>query len=197
MNTEDVTFDNFLSLDPSEREKFLKDPEKMKKLVRKNLGAHRYAHSLSVADTCKDLAKAHHYDEDKAYMAGLLHDCCKFKDEKGKSLLRSLLEKYDPQKLSYPEPTYHSFAAKYYLKEKCDFKDQEILNAIYNHTICDSDDTLSIILYIADKREPLRQIDDDILAIAHEDLYKAYDLLKADVEKYIRGNNEGFIENRV
>ena len=51
---------------------------------------------------------------------------------------------------------------------------KEILNAIYNHTIIDSRDKLSLILYLADKREPLRNINDDILDIAKIDLKKAY-----------------------
>ena len=70
--------------------------------------------------------------------------------------------------------------------------DSDILNAIYNHTICRSRDKLSLILYIAAQREPLRKIDDDILKIAYADLYKAFEKLERDVKKYIGGKNEEF-----
>ena len=53
-----------------------------------------------------------------------------------------------------------------------------------------------MILYIADKREPLRGVEDDILDIAKKDLKKAFGLLSIDVERYITEvKNERFIEN--
>ena len=59
-----------------------------------------------------------------------------------------------------------------------------------------SHDKLSIILYIADKREPLRGIDDEIAEIAKKDLMKAYELLDHDVERYLKEvKNERFIKN--
>ncbi|MDO4197359.1 MAG: bis(5'-nucleosyl)-tetraphosphatase (symmetrical) YqeK [Erysipelotrichaceae bacterium] len=197
MIRKDITFDNFMTLDADSRKELLKDREFMKQLVKKNMKKSRYLHSLSVADTCEMLAECHGVDPDKAYMAGLLHDVCKFPDEKTSGVLEEYLKKYDPEKLNSIQGGYHGWVAKYYLIEKCDYKDEEILNAIYNHTICNSDDKLSLILYIADKREPLRKIDDDILEIAKYDLYRAYEMLKDDVEQYVRGKNEGFVKNSV
>jgi HD superfamily phosphohydrolase YqeK len=53
-------------------------------------------------------------------------------------------------------------------------------------------------LYIADKREPLRKIDDGIVEVAEKDLYKAYEMLEKDVERYIKEvKNERFIENSI
>ena len=197
MNYEDLSFDDFLTYPQDKQEAILKDYEALKAMLKKNVSLHRYNHSLSVADTCRKLAKAHGYNQEKAYLAGLLHDVCKFKGEEGIKLLEAYLLKYDRDKLNGIKGAYHSWVAPYYLKEKLGFDDEEILNAIYNHTICNSDDTLSLILYIADKREPLRNIDDDILDIAYKDLHKAYDLLNIKVKEYIESKNERFIENRL
>ena len=193
MNMEDVTFDCFMSLPHKMRKQILNDPDAIKILIRKNLKKKRYDHSLSVADMARDLARYHHIDENKAYIAGLLHDCTKYlSNEQHDSYLRY----FDPEKTAYPESAKHSFSAKYYLKEKLNFHDRDILNAIYNHTICRSRDRLSIILYIADKREPLRGIDDGIAELAKKDLYGAFAKLSWDVEKYLKEvKNERFIEN--
>ncbi|MBQ3387356.1 MAG: nicotinate (nicotinamide) nucleotide adenylyltransferase, partial [Eggerthellaceae bacterium] len=47
------------------------------------VGEHRYAHIIGVAETAKSLAKAYGVDEDKAYLAGLLHDWDKAYDDEG------------------------------------------------------------------------------------------------------------------
>lgn len=196
-----VTFDNFYNLDSKTRKKYINDIDVLSSMVKENVSEHRYLHSLSVADVCKKLAMKHNVDPDKAYLAGLLHDCCKFPDSDSSRVLEDYLKYYDPEKLEgeYGKAygAYHSWVAKYYLKEKLNFHDSDILNAIYNHTICNSKDKLSIILYIADKREPLRNIDDDILNIAYNDLYKAYRILKWDVKKYLEDNDERFIDTSI
>lgn len=196
MNINDVSFDNFMQLSSKDRKCILNDIELLKVLVKKNISNKRYEHSLSVAKECCKLAKIHHVDVNKAYYAGILHDVCKFESGDIKKLI-NYLKYYDPNKLQYHEATYHSFIAKYYLKEKCNYHDKDVLNAIYNHTICRSKDKLSLILYIADKREPLRGINDNILQIAQKDLYKAYVLLTKAVEEYLKGKNERFIANSI
>ena len=190
----DINFDNFMSLDSKKRKFILNDIESLKLLAATSLSENRYQHSLSVANLAKDLAIKHHLDGNKAYIAGLLHDVTKIYDEKFHD---DYLRYYDQDKLSYPYKVKHSFSCKYFLKEKLNFHDKQILNAIYNHTICQSKDKLSIILYIADKREPLRNINDDIIEIAYNDLYKAYDLLQADVYKYLKEKNERFIKDSI
>lgn len=196
-----VTFDNFYSFDSKTRKQYINDIDVLKSMIKQNVSEHRFLHSLSVADLCKKLALKHNVDPDKAYLAGLLHDCCKFPNSDSSGVLEEYLKYYDPEKLTgvYKEAygAYHSWVGKYYLKEKLNFHDADILNAIYNHTICNSKDKLSLILYIADKREPLRNIDDDILDIAYKDLYKAYEKLIWDVKKYLKENNEEFIGNSI
>ena len=196
MNYDDLNFNDFMSLPSKMRKKIINDPQLLKIMLKKNLNESRYQHSLSTADLCVKLARLHHVNPKKAYLTGLLHDVCKFPDSDSSGVLEEYLRFYDPEKLNGVYGAYHSWAAPYYLKEKMNFHDSDILNAIYNHTICDSRDKLSLILYIADKREPLRGIKDDIIAIAEKDLKKAYLILSKDVERYIKEvKNERFIEN--
>ena len=188
----DLSFDTFMDLDSKERKKILNDIDLLTRLASTSLEKDRFDHSLSVARLSKDLATRHHIDPDKAYIAGLLHDVTKkypqeFHDE--------YLKYYDIDKLNDPKGVKHSYSCKYFLKEKLNFHDKDILNAIYNHTICKSKDKLSLILYIADKREPLRNINDGIVEIAYNNLYKAYELLEVEVEKYLKEKNERIIED--
>lgn len=196
-----ITFDNFYSLDSKLRKQYINDIDVLTSMVKQNVSEHRYAHSLSVANVCRDLAFKHKVDPDKAYLAGLLHDCCKFPDSDTSGVLEEYLKYYEPSRLegefAHEYGCFHSWVAKYYLKEKLNFHDKDILNAIYNHTICESRDKLSIILFIADKREPLRNINDDILKIAEKDLFKAYYLLQEDIKKYLEEKNERFIASSV
>ena len=193
MILENVTFDNFMSLPSKDRRYILNDLESLKVLIKKNMSEKRYKHSLSVAEVCLNLALHHHVDPLKAYKAGLLHDVCKDLDH---DILNDYLKYYDPDKLNNIYGAYHAWVGKYYLKEKTNYHDSDILNAIYNHTICISRDKLSMILYIADKREPLRNIDDDILQLAYTDLNKAFNKLSWSVERYIEEvKNERFVKN--
>ena len=133
-------------------------------------------------------------------MAGLLHDCCKFKTPDGSDDTERLIKYlsiYEPAKINGITGAYHSWVAPYYIEEKLDYHDKQVLNAIYNHTILESDDKLSLILYIADKREPLRGVNDNLLELASVDLNKAYNILKKDVEEFVRRKNERFIENSI
>jgi len=196
MSFTNLSFDSFKDFSKNDQKEILHNYELIRLMVKKNVSEHRFKHSVSVAEVCKDLAIAHNYNVEKAYLAGLLHDCCKFPDSDTSGVLEAYLQKYEPSKLNNVYGAYHSWVAPYYLKEKLDFDDDEILNAIYNHTILNSYDTLSLILYIADKREPLRGINDNILDLAKKDLENAYEILVKEVEDYIKNKkNERFIKN--
>ena len=63
------------------------DAEKVKKM----LNIKRYRHSVSVAKVAKDIAKANKIDENKAFLAALLHDCAK---DIRKDIEEELMSKY-------------------------------------------------------------------------------------------------------
>lgn len=163
--------DNFYKLNSKDRKFILNDVEILKDLIKTNMSSMRFIHTLGVAKLAKNLALCHHVDPFTAYIAGLFHDLTK---ELPIEVHNLYLQYYDPDKLAYPDKVKHSFSCKYYLKEKFHLHNDDILNAIYNHTICHSHDKLSLILYISDKREENRHIDDEIVSIATKDLKKAF-----------------------
>ena len=61
----------------------MKTTDYIESQLKKNLSSKRYNHSLGCAKTAYELAKMYNLDKDKAYLAGLVHDCAKnFEDEK-------------------------------------------------------------------------------------------------------------------
>ena len=165
---------------------YLNNFDYLKPLIQEMVSEKRYKHILSVADCCKELASHHHIDTHQAYLCGLLHDCLKDYSEEE---LDAYLKYYDPDKLAAPEPIKHGYACKYFLKENCNYYDKDLLNAIYHHSDGEANTKLARILYIADKREPLRKIDDNIYEISLKDLSLGFRLLKKDVERYLKEKN--------
>ncbi len=158
----------------------------IKELVASLIDKKRYDHSLSVAALAKDLAANYGFDQNKAYLMGILHDITKsFKKEDH----LYYFELYDPDKINCPLPIMHSYSAKYFLMYELSYCDEEVLDAIYHHTDGESARPLAMILYIADKRDPLRKIDDGILKQAYIDLSSAFEWLKEDVREYVEKKN--------
>ena len=183
-------FDNFHLLSTTQRRFILNDDELIKDLVHTNLSDKRFKHTLGVAELAQELAIAHHVDVRKAYLAAMFHDVTKEFDS---DFHDGYLHYYDPEKLSMPDPVKHSYSAVYYIREKLNFHDKDVLNAMYHHTICNSASALARILFIADKREPGRKIDDQIVEVAFSDLKKAYLLLQEDVKEYLKNKGEPYV----
>ena len=170
--------DNFHLLTSKQKKFILNNDEILVDLVKTNMSPDRFNHSLGAANLAKELAKYHHVDEHKAWMAGILHDLAK---EISEEEMNSYLKYYDPELLDAPKKVKHSYVGKYYFKDKLHIHDSDILNAVYNHTVLKSYDKLSMIVYIADKREVNRNIDDEVVDVAKKDLKKAVNLL---IEKW-------------
>ncbi|MDR0752962.1 MAG: bis(5'-nucleosyl)-tetraphosphatase (symmetrical) YqeK [Mycoplasmataceae bacterium] len=143
------------------------DIKKIKIKVKKILSKHRYEHTISVAKFAKKLALINGVNEEKAYLAGLLHDIAK---EFSLNEIISLT-KDDPNFSKYPNvKTLHGLAGAYYASKFLKIDDKEVLNAIKNHVIppkkCSK---LSMIIYIADKLDPNRK---KYYNIANSEKYK-------------------------
>ena len=149
--------------------------EKINQFVKENLSTYRYEHSILVAKEAKSLAKHYHIEEDKAYLAGLLHDVAKelTEEENEKWIeighLSKNLNKKENKNIK------HADIGAIIAKEK--FKlDDDICNAIKYHTIGNKNmDTLAKIIYIADKIGR-KNIPDDLIPVkklAYENLNKA------------------------
>lgn len=138
-------------------ENCIKVTEEIRKFTQEHVKNSRYEHSVRVAEMCARLCRQYGLDDDKGYLAGIGHDMCKdFSDSElmelsardGKPV--SDYEKENPFLL-------HGRAAAVMMKEKFGIQDEDILEAVANHTsgvkgMCD----LTKCLFLADKIEPGR-----------------------------------------
>ena len=154
------------------------------KLIKDKLSEYRYVHSLGVAKLARELGEAHGLDGDKCYLAGLLHDVTKEMSEDWQDDI--FRKNNDLDKIREARPIKHSHSAKYYLRDELGINDPDILDACYNHTICKSDSPYAKVLYIADKREENRHINDAVVETAMKDLYEGYNLLEKINDEYLK-----------
>ena len=154
------------------------DIEKIKRDLKNNLSESRYNHSLLVAKEARLLAKNYNYDEEKAYIAGLVHDIAK---EYTKEENKKYIDKYNLSKDLLKEENkkiMHADIGSVAVKELYNM-DDDISKAILYHTLGNINmDTLAKIVFIADKigRKPNPTID-KYKTLAYKDLdlaIKAY-----------------------
>ena len=134
----------------------MKNLDYIKNWLKDNLSEKRYFHSLGVADTALKLAKMFNLDEQKAYLAGLVHDCAKnFDNEKLYKIIKNEIKiGFDKTELKNPK-TYHAIVGAYFVKTIFDIEDIEIINSIKRHTIGSIDmTTFDKVVFLADKIEP-------------------------------------------
>lgn len=128
----------------------IKEIEKKLKTV---LDEKRYKHSLNVADEAVRLAELHGGDKEKAYLAGLVHDCAKcipYSDA-----IKTGCE-LDRETLACPGVV-HAPVGAYIAEHEYGITDVEILDAIRYHTVAREGMTLlDKIIYLADMTEPYR-----------------------------------------
>ena len=148
----------------------------IKQILAAKLKPSRYKHTISVAETAQRLARIHGADEDKAYLASLLHDCAKCMTQE------ELQEKIDKYKIELDEVSLkspqllHSYVGAYEAKYTYGIEDSEIFDAIYYHTTGKKDmSKLCAIVYLSDAIEPMRVFPevDKIRETAEKSLWKA------------------------
>ena len=123
----------------------------IRKMLRGKLDEYRFIHSLGVADSARELAKIYGADEEKAYLAGLLHDVAK-NMPKDKQL--QMMEKggiiLNPAEKNNPA-LWHAMAGECYLRLHMGITDPEILGSVRYHTTGKAGMSLmEKIIYIAD-----------------------------------------------
>lgn len=124
------------------------DFKKYEEIISKRLSPYRYEHSMNVAKRAKELAKINGIDEDKAYLAGILHDITKETDfdeqEKYLDSPPAALEKSNKM-------VYHQMSGATYVKKELGIDDEEVLSAIRYHTTGHSNMTeFEMVVYLAD-----------------------------------------------
>lgn len=147
----------------------------------------RYWHTIGVADTCACLAMRYEEDLERAYIAGLLHDCAKCLS--GEMLVAECEKKNIPITESEYQSPYllHAKLGAYCAKHCYGIQDEGICNAIRFHTVGRPGMTiLEEIVFLADYMEPFRnEADhlDEIRRIAFKDLSLAvYKVTQSTIE---------------
>lgn len=134
--------------------------KKYEKEIRDRIGEKRFLHTLRVRDTALELAKLHGVDQEKAEIAGFLHDCAKIRDYE--KLMKAAKENkllLTKEMLKAPQ-IIHSYLGAIYARKLYGIEDEEILNAITYHTTGRANmSDLEKIIFLADYIEPMRNFD--------------------------------------
>lgn len=116
----------------------------------------RYIHTIGVADTAMLLAEKFGEDVEKAALAGILHDSCKYAD---KNWMKETIiqQQMNPKLLDFHHELWHGPVGAYVASTEFGVTDNDVLNAIRYHTTGRSGASdLERIVYIADLIEPNR-----------------------------------------
>ena len=132
-------------------------PKEALEIIRFKLSRSRFKHSIQVANTAREMAARYGFDEERAYLTGLLHDYAK--GISGQELI-DLAEDYgielDPIDREVPD-LLHGPVGACLLADELDIDDQELLHAVSAHTLgCLDMNDLDKIIYLADMIEPGR-----------------------------------------
>lgn len=132
----------------------MKDITYINNWLKENLSEKRYTHTLGTATCANELAIKYNLNPDKAYIAGLLHDCAKcFSNEKLLEIIKNHLNVEECEMLNYK--TLHAPVSAYIAEKEFGIDDKEILSAIRWHTLGKLEMTdFEKIVFLADKIEP-------------------------------------------
>lgn len=132
----------------------------------------RFQHVLRVEKTAVKLAQLYGVDTQKASIAGLCHDYAKQRPDE--DFIKVIKQKgLNPELLNYGNAIWHGIVGAEMVKDELGIDDEEILNAIRQHTTGAPHMTkLAQIVYMADYIEPARDF---------EGVEKARQLAKTDL----------------
>ncbi|MBQ4252474.1 MAG: bis(5'-nucleosyl)-tetraphosphatase (symmetrical) YqeK [Erysipelotrichaceae bacterium] len=147
------------------------------------LKPHRQLHVRSVARLSAEIARRNHLDERKAWLAGLYHDIAKDLDDETSLMYMKL---YYPNRLKENRAVWHQFVARRLLERYYRMTDEEILKAVENHCLGEDEAPLSMIIYCADKLEPLRGYDSSReIELCCRDLKKGFQEVHRQQDAYL------------
>lgn len=135
--------------------------EDYKKIIRPMMGDKRYNHCVNVAKEAVRLAKKYGADEQKAEIAGILHDITKEVDfEKQLQIIQSgdiILT--DVEKRT--NKLWHAISGSVYVEKILKITDEDIINAIRYHTTGRAGmSVLEKVIFLADFTSAERDYDD-------------------------------------
>lgn len=123
-------------------------------LLKQDLDEHRLLHSIGCAKCAAELACDFGLNEQKAYVAGLLHDCAKCFSKDKMFEYVELVELKEGECENFK--VLHAPVSAYIAEKKYGIEDKEILSAIRWHTIGHVNmSNFEKIIFLADKIEPM------------------------------------------
>jgi predicted HD superfamily hydrolase involved in NAD metabolism len=143
--------------------------------TRRQMPSSRWEHTLRVVETAVELAERTGADPEKAEIAAILHDYCKFwpEEKQREWILRHRL----PQDLlQYNKELWHAPVGAEAVREELGIDDEEVLNAIRSHTTGRPGmSLLEKVIFLADYIEPGRSFPgvEEVRRLAREDLDRA------------------------
>ncbi|WP_025027620.1 bis(5'-nucleosyl)-tetraphosphatase (symmetrical) YqeK [Caldalkalibacillus mannanilyticus] len=150
--------------------------EEMLGIVREQITAHRYQHTLGVMECAIQLAKIYGADVQKAEVAAIFHDYAKFRDiQEMEEIIRNV-PSIPLDLLEYDKELYHAPVGAYLVEHEVGIKDPEILDAIAYHTTGRPQmSVLEKVVCLADYIEPGRHFPgvDEVRELAMLDLDQA------------------------
>ncbi|MCR5836805.1 MAG: bis(5'-nucleosyl)-tetraphosphatase (symmetrical) YqeK [Lachnospiraceae bacterium] len=167
--------------------------------LQKSLKPSRYEHTLSVANTARELADTFGENPNKAYLAGLLHDCAKcIDDDQSIEMCKNNNIELSEFELNNPALV-HAKLGAFLAQTKYHIIDEDIINAIAYHTTGRPDmSLLEKIIFVADYIEPLRT-KQPYLSMLRECAFKDLDYtiyrISEDTLEYLKKTTEN--ENQI
>ncbi|MEE1061619.1 MAG: bis(5'-nucleosyl)-tetraphosphatase (symmetrical) YqeK [Ruminococcus sp.] len=122
-----------------------------KKIIKSRMSEYRYKHSVNVAKEAVRLAKKYGADEEKAAIAGILHDITKenTKEEQLQIMSDGGIILDSVQKIS--SKLWHGISGSVYIRDNLGITDEDILNAVKYHTTGHAGmSVLEKVIFVAD-----------------------------------------------
>ncbi|WP_295165140.1 bis(5'-nucleosyl)-tetraphosphatase (symmetrical) YqeK [Selenomonas sp. F0473] len=134
-----------------------KSYDEMRAILEQRLSPGRYRHSLGVADTAAALARRFGMNEERARVAGLLHDCAR-SYETAQLPAEARRRGIPVGKIEAAMPLLlHAYVGAYLIYEVYGVDDAVVAQAVWRHTVGGENMTaLDKIVYFADMIEPSR-----------------------------------------
>lgn len=125
--------------------------EKYIDLIRSRLSEYRFHHSMCVAEKARELAKKYGMDEEKAYLAGVLHDIMK-EETTDVQLVQMKKSDYEISSIERNNKhVHHQISGALYVRDELGIDDEDIVTGIRFHTTGRADMTrFEMIIYLAD-----------------------------------------------
>ncbi|MDE6953103.1 MAG: nicotinate-nucleotide adenylyltransferase [Erysipelotrichales bacterium] len=153
----------------------------------------RWKHTCSVANLAKMIAKANGFNEQQAYIAGMLHDIAK---EMPYEEALELMKKHYPEYLDKSVAIWHQWLSRYVSEYTFLVKDEIILKAIEDHTTgSTSMSDIGKVVYVADKLDPLRGYDSSKqIDICKKDIHEGFRNSLIEFHEFSKNNNRNIDE---